>query len=126
MVKKPLTDITLRTDRRALLQILLNLTNNAIKFTEQGGVELLLGQRQDNGLHLIEFRVADTGIGIRPEDQDRLFHAFQRLGTPVVRRQEGTGLGLHLSQKLATLLGGQIEFTSTYGQGSTFALVLKG
>ena len=121
----PTIEITLQTDHRALTQILLNLTNNALKFTEKGRVALALERIQDNGCSRIEFRVTDTGVGIRPEDQARLFQAFERLGTAATARQEGTGLGLHVSQKLAHLLGGEIKVTSTYGQGSTFTLLLK-
>ena len=121
----PTIEITLRTDHRALTQILLNLTNNALKFTEKGRVALALERIQDDGRSRIAFRVTDTGVGIRPEDQARLFQAFERLGTPATARQEGTGLGLHVSQKLANLLGGEIKVTSAYGQGSTFTLLLK-
>jgi protein-histidine pros-kinase len=120
----PETERTLQTDRRVLTQILLNLANNAIKFTAQGRVALGLSERRDNGHAQVEFQVADTGIGILPADQDRLFRAFERLGVPGTQRQEGTGLGLHVSQKFAALLGGTIEFTSEYGKGSTFTLVV--
>jgi signal transduction histidine kinase len=85
-----------------------------------------LSQHPDTGHSQVEFRVTDTGVGIRPEDQARLFQAFARVGTSVTRREEGTGLGLHISQKFAELLGGRIEFASTYGQGSTFTLLLEG
>lgn len=63
-------------------------------------------------------------MGIRPEDQAKLFQAFQQVGQPGSRRTEGTGLGLHLSQKLAELLGGHIEFQSEFGVGSRFTLVV--
>jgi signal transduction histidine kinase len=127
-VRVPAEEVVLQTDRRVLTQILLNLANNAIKFTEQGRVELALavGRRQDQGQTRVEFAVTDTGIGIRPEDQARLFRAFERLGAPGVQRPEGTGLGLHVSQKFAGLVGGRIECSSAYGQGSTFTLVLGG
>ena len=117
-------DLAVRADRRALSQILLNLTNNAIKFTERGRVSLLVGERQEAGRKVIEFRVSDTGIGIRAEDQARLFQAFKQVDAPRKQRQEGTGLGLHLSRKLAELLGGQITLQSEHGKGSTFTLVL--
>ena len=83
-----------------------------------------LDRRRDNGRLVTEFSVADTGTGIKPEDQAKLFQAFQQGGISSARRHEGTGLGLYLSQKLATLLGGHIEFQSEYGKGSTFKLVL--
>jgi protein-histidine pros-kinase len=124
-VQMPAEPVVLETDRRVLTQILLNLTNNAVKFTERGRVALVCDQHRDNGHARFEFRVMDTGIGIRPEDQPRLFGAFERLGAPGAARPEGTGLGLHVSQKYAGLLGGRIECTSTYGQGSTFTLVLE-
>jgi protein-histidine pros-kinase len=120
-VVAPRNEIVLRTDRRALTQILLNLTNNAIKFTDAGQVRIEL--TQEAGVTTI--RVIDTGIGIRPEDQGRLFQAFEQLDRHV-RGTQGTGLGLHLSRKLADLLGGQITLESEVGKGSTFTLTLKG
>jgi PAS domain S-box-containing protein len=120
----PRDDLVIRTDRRALSQILINLTNNAIKFTEEGRVRIELSQRRDAGRTQTKLSVVDTGIGIRPEDQARLFHAFAQMDAANRRRYEGTGLGLHLSQKLAELLGGQITFQSESAQGSTFTLVL--
>ncbi len=119
----PTTELLVRTDRRALAQILLNLSNNAIKFTEKGTVRIAATQRQDNGWLVTEVSVADTGIGIKPEDQAKLFDAFAQFD-PLTRRLGGTWLGLHLSQKLANLIGGRIAFHSEYGKGSTFTLAL--
>jgi protein-histidine pros-kinase len=73
---------------------------------------------------MVQIGVEDTGIGIRPEDQAKLFAAFTQVGA-ATRRQEGSGLGLHLSQKLAELLGGSIVVRSDYGKGSTFLLLLR-
>lgn len=112
-------------DRRALSQILLNLTSNAIKFTENGSVRIEATQSNGNGAELMEISVTDTGIGIRPEDQAKLFQAFSRVDTERAKRPEGTGLGLHLSQRLAELLGGRIQLHSEYGKGSKFTLVLQ-
>lgn len=123
-VELPADEVSLQTDRRALTQILLNLANNAIKFTEHGEVRLQVCQYLSNGQTTTEIRVMDTGIGIRPEDQVRLFQAFEQAGEARKGRQQGTGLGLHLSQKLASLLGGHVQLRSEYGQGSTFTLVL--
>ena len=120
----PSREIGLRSDSRALRQILLNLTNNATKSTEKGQVRIELSECQVNGRPAIEFVVSDTGIGIRSEDKERLFQAFSQVGGPS-SRTGGTGLGLHLSQKLAELLGGAISFESEYGTGSKFHLLLK-
>jgi PAS domain S-box-containing protein len=108
-------------DRRALSQILINLVNNAIKFTDDGEVRVEV--RSDNGT--TEISVADTGVGIKPEDQTKLFNAFARLESGSAQRGEGTGLGLHLSQKLAGLLGGRITFQSEPGKGSVFVVNLS-
>jgi len=124
-VNVPAHDVVIRTDRRALNQIVINLANNAVKFTEHGSVRLELGRRRDGGRELTEMIVADTGGGIHPEDQAKLFQAFAQLGGASRRRTEGTGLGLHLSQKLAELLGGRITLQSEFGRGSRFTLVLK-
>jgi protein-histidine pros-kinase len=117
-------DLAVRADRRALSQILLNLTNNAIKFTEKGQVCLRVCQRREAGRTRTEFHVTDTGPGIRAEDQARLFQAFAQVDAARKQRHEGTGLGLHLSRKLAGLLGGVIALRSEYGKGSTFTLIL--
>jgi PAS domain S-box-containing protein len=112
-------------ERRALTQILINLTNNAIKFTENGSVRMELSQHRENGSMMTEIAVIDTGIGILPEDQARLFQPFIRIEQGKSERIPGTGLGLHLSRKLAELLGGRISVQSEPGKGSTFSLLLS-
>ena len=118
-------EVTVPTDRRAFSQILINLTNNAIKFTEGGEVRIGLSRRRVDGQGQVAVTIKDTGIGISAEDQAKLFKAFERVhrkdGTTVA---EGTGLGLHLSQKLAHLLGGHITVQSELGKGSTFTIEL--
>ena len=121
-IEAPSRDVMVRTDRRALSQILLNLANNAIKFTERGFVRLELGDPGDNG-GMVEMRVVDSGPGIAPGDREKLFQAFTQLAT-ATGRSDGAGLGLHLSQKLAELLGGSIRCSSEFGIGSTFILSL--
>jgi len=122
-VQSPPEEIVLKTDERALTQILLNLGNNAIKFTQHGEVRLALAQHGENGRSVTTISVSDTGTGIRAEDRGKLFQAFEQIGTGGARNNtEGTGLGLHLSQKLAGLLGGKITFLSEPGKGSTFTL----
>jgi PAS domain S-box-containing protein len=113
----PGTAPVLQVDRRALRQILINLSNNAIKFTEHGSVRLAL--RQETGQTYIQ--VCDTGVGISEADQAKLFGAFTQVGDPR-RRPEGTGMGLHLSARLAELLGARIEVQSQAGEGSCFTL----
>lgn len=121
----PGVDIPLMTDRRALSQILINLTNNAIKFTERGLVRIQLVQQSGSGQTLTEIKVIDSGIGIKPEHQARLFQAFEQVNKSAGRGEEGTGLGLYLSQRLAGLIDGAISVHSEYGKGSTFTLLLK-
>ncbi len=122
----PPEPLSLTPDRRALSQILINLLNNAIKFTEKGGVRLRLSQRGDEeGKLLTEFAVIDSGAGIRSEDQARLFQAFSQLDSTSTRHAEGAGLGLYLCQNLANLIGGSLFFSSDFGNGSTFTLALK-
>lgn len=123
-VEAPGTDITIRTDKRALTQVLINLVTNAIKFTEVGGVTLSIGDTLLHGKEFIQIHVEDTGIGIAEQEQAKLFNAFQQAGNPAHRPEEGTGLGLYVSQKLAHLLGGEITFSSKPGKGSCFTLSL--
>lgn len=121
-IELPQSEVLVRTDRRALSQILINLTNNAIKFTEQGEIVIALMQKTDKNIVVTQIRIIDTGCGIKPEDQIKLFQAFTQIDSSSTRKFEGTGLGLHLSQKLAELLQGHISFQSEYGKGSSFML----
>ncbi len=112
------------TDRRAVQQILLNLANNAVKYTDRGSVTIAVTKDSlEDGMRVV-LSVADTGVGIKPEDRERLFQAFEQLDPSSTRRIEGAGLGLYLSQKLALLIGGHLSFTSEFGAGSTFTLSL--
>jgi len=122
----PPSDVFIQTDHRLLSQILLNLANNAIKFTDYGEVriELCTPHLSKAGRMVVEISVEDTGIGMRHEEQARLFQAFEELDNSNAHKHDGTGLGLYLSQKLATLLGGNIEVESVHGLGSAFRLVI--
>ncbi|MBZ2209256.1 hybrid sensor histidine kinase/response regulator [Massilia soli] len=120
----PETPLVIASDRRALTQIVINLVNNAIKFTEQGTIRLALSQRAGDGGSVTVISVQDTGSGIRPEDQAKLFQAFSQLDSTSTRNVEGAGLGLYLCQNLASLLGGKLTLTSEFGHGSTFTLTI--
>ena len=122
-VDLPAEEVVVETDERALSQILINLINNAIKFTERGSVTVLLSRNVGNDRQ-VRIDVVDTGVGIKDEDQEKLFQAFTQLDASSTRRFEGTGLGLYLSQKLASLIGGKLSFTSNFGEGSCFSLLL--
>lgn len=108
------------TDEAKLTQILRNLISNALKFTERGEVRIRAEYEPDNGRVL--FCVYDTGIGIAPDDQERIFQEFEQIETRLQGKAMGTGLGLPLSRNLAALLGGTIEVESVVGQGSVFRL----
>ncbi|OGO03943.1 MAG: hypothetical protein A2Y72_04740 [Chloroflexi bacterium RBG_13_53_26] len=134
------------SDRRRVEQILINLVGNAVKFTEQGFVRVAarlvrskeFGARSDefgvvsalstqsSALHrdLVEISVADTGIGIKPEDLDKLFKPFSQVDTGLARNHEGTGLGLSICGKLVEMLGGTIRVESEWGKGSKFTFTL--
>ncbi len=112
---------TLVSDRRRVEQILLNLVNNAIKFTQNGGILLTC----EADARWVTTTVKDTGIGIAPADADKLFRAFHQIETGLSRRFEGTGLGLSICKKLVELLGGEIKAHSEgFGHGSTFKFTL--
>jgi PAS domain S-box-containing protein len=123
-IQLPAWEIRINTDRRAFSQIVMNLINNAIKFTEKGTITLTLKERLEGDQHITDVAVKDTGIGVKPEDQEKLFQAFSQVDSDLSRRYEGTGLGLYLSEKLASLLGGHLSFVSQPEIGSTFTLSL--
>jgi signal transduction histidine kinase/sensor domain CHASE-containing protein/uncharacterized membrane protein len=108
------------TDADKVRQVLINLAGNAVKFTERGEVRISVQPRGDE----VVLAVSDTGPGITPADQARLFRPFEQLQSGFNRAHEGTGLGLYLSGRYATLIGGRIEVKSDPGHGSVFSLVL--
>lgn len=118
--------VVIDTDRRALTQILINLLNNAIKFTDTGSVRIALQQRELAGALVTEMSVTDSGAGIRQEDQAKLFQAFSQLDSTSTRHVEGAGLGLYLCQNLTHAIGGKLSLQSDYGAGSTFTLTMPG
>jgi signal transduction histidine kinase len=111
---------SIRADERKVKQVLLNLLSNALKFTGEGGKIAVRASVSDGA---VEISVTDTGIGIAPEDQDRVFEEFQQVGT-ASKKVEGTGLGLAISRKFIELHSGRIWVKSTVGCGSTFAFTL--
>jgi PAS domain S-box-containing protein len=117
-------DLRVSSDRRAVQQILMNLVHNAIKFTNNGTVLVRLARSMLGARPCAAISVSDTGIGIGSEQRGHLFQAFTQLDGNALRQFEGTGLGLHLSRKLAALLQGEILFDSEYGVGSVFTLAL--
>jgi signal transduction histidine kinase len=107
-------------DQRRVEQILINLANNAIKFTDEGQVRI----ESEIVNNRLVTRVIDTGIGIRPEDVAKLFKPFRQIDTGVARRHEGTGLGLAICDRLVNMMGGKIWVESQWGAGSTFTFAL--
>jgi PAS domain S-box-containing protein len=104
-----------------LKQILINLLGNAIKFTEEGRVDLRVSHKTDEAGQLrLEFSVEDTGIGISPEQLERIFHSFEQADSSITRRYGGTGLGLSITRRLVELMGGSIDAESEVGRGSCF------
>jgi PAS domain S-box-containing protein len=124
VVRPPALDV-MNSDRRRVEQILINLLNNAIKFTDKGCVTLTAAPAPSgNGHGAVCIRVADTGIGIKTEDLETLFQPFRQLDSGLERQHEGTGLGLAICRRLTELLGGSIRAESTLGQGTVFAVTL--
>ncbi|KFC78489.1 two-component sensor histidine kinase BarA [Buttiauxella agrestis] len=108
-------------DPLRLQQVVTNLVGNAIKFTESGNIDLVVEKRsQGNNKVQVEMRIHDTGIGIPEQEQSRLFQAFRQADASISRRHGGTGLGLVITQKLVSEMGGDISFHSQPNQGSTF------
>ena len=112
-------------DSIRIKQIIINLVNNAVKFTKQGMVKLKISHEYiDYEKILLKICVIDTGIGIKKEDMDKLFQAFQQVDSKRNRNIEGTGLGLAITKQLLTLMGGDISVESQYGEGSCFTCSL--
>ena len=112
-----------RGDVTRLRQVLLNLVNNAVKFTEKGQVVVSAHVLEDFSAHegaLVEFRIKDTGIGIAPDRQTALFQSFVQVDASTTRKYGGTGLGLAICKRLAGLMGGEVGLQSAPGEGSTF------
>ena len=108
------------SDESKVAQVLRNLVSNALKFTRAG--EVRVSARVDQERRTVAFTVADTGIGIAPEDRERIFEEFEQVQGPLQAASRGTGLGLAVSQRLASVLGGAISVESEAGAGSTFTL----
>ena len=113
--------ITVFSDKRRIKQVLINLINNAVKFTDEGNVNISAKILKDK---MLEIRITDTGIGIKPEDMNKLFQPFQQIETSSAGTDKETGLGLYLCKKLVTLLGGDISAKSNYGSGSEFTFII--
>ena len=111
---------TLKSDRQKVKQIVLNLLSNALKFTPAGSVTITAGRDAST----IAIAVQDTGIGIAPEDQAKVFEDFRQLDSSPARGYGGTGLGLSICRRLSQMLGGTIDLDSEPGKGSTFTLRL--
>lgn len=127
----PDVPLYIMTDGQKLRQVLINLVNNGIKFTSQGGVRLsvtvgqpyLAPQKTSDWLYPLTFQVTDTGVGIAPHNLDSIFDAFTQV-TTAQPSHEGTGLGLSISQRLVELMAGKLTATSVLGQGSTFQFTI--
>jgi signal transduction histidine kinase len=115
---------TIESDGQKLQQILIQLVTNALKFTERGRIQLIIRKCQEAGQEMLEISVADTGIGIKREDQAVIFDDFRQVEPSSTRHYGGTGVGLGLCKKLAAALGGEMRVSSEYGVGSVFSLLL--
>jgi len=115
---------TMRADATRVRQVLLNVLDNAGKFTQQGTVTLEVTRAVADGAAWITFRVADTGIGMRPDQLERLFQPFTQADESTTRRYGGTGLGLAITRKFCQMMGGDVSVESALGQGSTFTIRL--
>lgn len=117
-----LADRPVRGDRGRLVQVLYNLVDNAIKFTDRGGVQVGAALVEEaTGTLRVRFTVVDSGPGISPADRGRIFRPFEQLESSLTRRHGGAGLGLAITRRLVEMMGGSITLTSEVGRGSTFS-----
>jgi signal transduction histidine kinase len=116
----------MRADLTKVRQALFNLLSNACKFTDRGTVTLAVSREAGAGPDALVFRVSDTGIGMTPEQQAKLFEEFTQADSSTARRYGGTGLGLAITRKLARMMGGDVTVTSEPGKGSVFTVRLPG
>jgi signal transduction histidine kinase len=115
---------TMDADQMRLRQALLNLMSNANKFTERGTISVDARQGQENGRDFVTIAVADTGIGMTPEQMGKLFQEFSQADASTTRKYGGTGLGLAISKRFCQMMGGDITVESEPGRGSTFTIRL--
>jgi len=121
IICEPTTPEILRGDPNRLKQVILNLANNAVKFTEKGHVHIFIKVIQKNKNHVrLKFEVRDTGVGIPKKGRDRLFKEFSQIDASTTRKYGGTGLGLSISKLLTSMMNGNIGVKSIFGKGSTF------
>ncbi|HLG32495.1 MAG TPA: response regulator [Ignavibacteriaceae bacterium] len=120
IIRNTNTRIMVNTDRGKIVQVLINLLGNAVKFTDEGEVRLIISGTKEK----INFDVSDTGIGISEEDQKLIFEEFRQIDGSTTRKYSGTGLGLAICKRLVDLLGGSISVQSKLSEGSTFSFTL--
>ena len=115
---------TMQADQMRLRQALLNLMSNSNKFTDHGAISIDAREQQENGRDWITIAVADTGIGMTPEQMGKLFQEFSQADASTTRKYGGTGLGLAISKRFCQMMGGDITVASEPGKGSTFMIRL--
>jgi signal transduction histidine kinase len=114
----------MKADVRKLRQSLYNLLSNAAKFSEDGVIELTVSRSRSAGREWVLFEVRDSGIGMTPEQIQRLFEAFEQAEAAIAKKYGGTGLGLAISRQFCRMMGGDITVVSEPGEGSVFTIVL--
>jgi CheY-like chemotaxis protein len=114
----------MHTDLTKVRQVLFNLLSNASKFTKKGAITIEAARRSSNGGDQVEFRIADTGIGMTPEQVGKLFQPFTQIDATAAKKFGGTGLGLSISKRFCEMMGGNIEAASEWGKGSVFTVRL--
>jgi CheY-like chemotaxis protein len=125
VLQSPPEDLVLRGDTERVKQVLTHLANNALKFTEKGGITVAAEVLSTQGQEVrVRFTVSDTGLGIPPEQRERIFQAYSQGDNSTTRAQGGLGLGLALSEKLVAYMGGSLKMESALGQGSKFIIEL--